>query len=490
VVTLSTLRAEWTKFRTVRAWLFAAAAAAILLVLFGLIGASGSKGSSGSGGGAAPIGPDGESVNDRFYFVHQPLAKDGSLTVRVTTFTGRSLLSGGPSAAGTPQPWAKAGVIIKDGTTPGSAYAAVMVTGGHGVRMQYNYTEDVAGPPDASWLRLTRTGDTITGYASSDGTMWTLVGTARLPGLPDTVECGLFVASPFYEQFEQHLGGIMSNADPTVATATFDSLDVQGVPSGGTWNGLEVGADPPGQSTGGFDASGGRYTVSGSGNIAPVVPGPERSIERTLVGAFIAMTVLVVVAVLFITTEYRRGLIRSTLTANPKRNHVLAAKATVIAVVTFVVGLIGAAVALPLTSRIMRDNGISLAQVSSATEVRVVVGTAALLAMTAVFGLALGTILRRSVVAIAATLVLTVLPYLFTVSGVLPVAAATWVLRVSPAAAFAVQQGLRAYPQVDQAYTPAFGFYPLAPWAGFAVLCAWTAVALGVAAYLLRRRDI
>ena len=93
MVTLSTLRAEWTKFRTVRGWLFAAAAAAILLVLFGLIGASGSKGSSGSGGGAAPIGPDGESVNDRFYFVHQPLAKDGSLTVRVTAFTGRSLLS-------------------------------------------------------------------------------------------------------------------------------------------------------------------------------------------------------------------------------------------------------------------------------------------------------------------------------------------------------------------------------------------------------------
>ena len=38
-------------------------------------------------------------------------------------------------------------------------------------------------------------------------------------------------------------------------------------------------------------------------------------------------------------------------------------------------------------------------------------------------------------------------------------------------------------------YTPAFGFYPLAPWAGFAVLCGWTALALGLATYLLRRRD-
>lgn len=30
---------------------------------------------------------------------------------------------------------------------------------------------------------------------------------------------------------------------------------------------------------------------------------------------------------------------------------------------------------------------------------------------------------------------------------------------------------------------------PLAPWAGFAVLCAWVALTLGLATYLLRRRD-
>ena len=33
-------------------------------------------------------------------------------------------------------PWAKAGIIIKASTRQGSAYAAMMVTGGHGVRMQ------------------------------------------------------------------------------------------------------------------------------------------------------------------------------------------------------------------------------------------------------------------------------------------------------------------------------------------------------------------
>jgi ABC-type transport system involved in multi-copper enzyme maturation permease subunit len=117
------------------------------------------------------------------------------------------------------------------------------------------------------------------------------------------------------------------------------------------------------------------------------------------------------------------------------------------------------------------------------------VGTAALIAVVAVLALALGTILRRSVGAVAAVIVLTVLPYLLTMAAVLPVEAARWVLRLTPAAAFAIQQSIPAYPQVDQAYTPAFGFYPLAPWAGFAVLCAWTALALALAGHLLRRRD-
>ena len=35
---------------------------------------------------------------------------------------------------------------MKAGTTPGSAYAAVMVTGDHGVRMQHDFIHDIAGP--------------------------------------------------------------------------------------------------------------------------------------------------------------------------------------------------------------------------------------------------------------------------------------------------------------------------------------------------------
>ena len=58
-----------------------------------------------------------------------------------------------------------------------------------------------------------------------------------------------------------------------------------------------------------------------------------------------------------------------------------------------------------------------------------------------------------------------------------------------PLAAFAIQQSTPQYPQVSNVYTPVNGYFPLAPWTGFAVLCVWTAVALALAAALLHRRD-
>ena len=83
-----------------------------------------------------------------------------------------------------------------------------------------------------------------------------------------------------------------------------------------------------------------------------------------------------------------------------------------------------------------------------------------------------------------------VLPYILAVvAPVLPAGPADWVLRVTPAAAFAVQQSAPQYAQVSSAYTPFNGYYPLAPWAGFAVLCGYAALALALAIFLLRQRD-
>jgi ABC-type transport system involved in multi-copper enzyme maturation permease subunit len=199
---------------------------------------------------------------------------------------------------------------------------------------------------------------------------------------------------------------------------------------------------------------------------------------------------VVVIGVMFITAEYRRGLIRTTFTASPRRGRVLAAKAIVLAAVTFAAGLVAVAVTIPLAERLLHENGNPIYPVGMLTGTRIVAGTAALLAVSAVLGLAVGTLLRRSAGAVTAVIAGMVLPYLLaTVPGILPVGAAQWLLRVTPAAAFAVQQSATQYPQVTTVYTPGTGYFPLAPWAGFAVLCAWAAAALVLALFLLRRRD-
>ena len=109
--------------------------------------------------------------------------------------------------------------------------------------------------------------------------------------------------------------------------------------------------------------------------------------------------------------------------------------------------------------------------------------------LAAVLALALGTVLRRSAAAVTLVMVAIVLPYILGVASVLPVSVSDWLLRITPTAAFAIQQAAPQYPQVTALYTPASGYFPLAPWVGLAVLCAYAALALGLAVVLLRRRD-
>lgn len=499
------LRAEFTKFRTVRGWVVASVAAGGAIVAIGLLpGAQGSCGRHGPGSECVlPVGPGGEEVTDAFTLVHQPLSGDGSITVRVTSLTG--LISGPDPHEPRPGvvPWSKAGLILKAGTGQGSTYAAVMVTGGHGVRMQYDYTHDRAGRPggvstDAPrWLRLTRSGDAVTGAESADGTTWATVGTAKLTGLPSTVEAGLFATSPQYaeEVSESFRSGAMGG--PTQATGTFDHLSVQGGSPGDAarqvWKGESIGTpgNAPPVLHGHFEQAGDLFTVTGSGDIAPAVPGAAgigASIAQTLVGTFVGLVIVVVVGAMFITAEYRRGLIRTTLAASPLRGRVLAAKAVVVGTVTFTTGLVAAAVVVVFGQRVLRGNGVYVHPASTSTELRVIAGTAALLAVAAVLALGLGALLRRSVTAVTTAVVVIVLPYLLAMT-VLPAGAAQWLLRVSPAAAFALQQAAPKYPQVANLYTPANGYFPLGPWAGFAVLAGWAALALGLATVFFRRRD-
>ena len=249
------LRAEWVKFRTVRGWVIAMIAAMLAIVVLG-VGPSG-QGSCGTNGPASDctqvLGPGREAVTDSFYFVHQSLDGNGSITAAMTSLTGEipALSWNGAMRAGL-VPWAKAGIIVKASTRQGAAYAAMMITGDHGVRMQYDYTGDIAansasGNADSvsaatpRWLRLTRSGDTVTGYDSADGTHWTRVGTVTLAGLSSTVQGGLFATSPPYSQTSGSLSSV--NGGASQATGVFDRLSL-GVP-GRTARGPAAPSGPP-----------------------------------------------------------------------------------------------------------------------------------------------------------------------------------------------------------------------------------------------------
>jgi ABC-type transport system involved in multi-copper enzyme maturation permease subunit len=507
----SVLRAEWTKFRTVRGWLIGLVVAALLCVVFTFLVANGNHTGSCTGTGTncqsghpfVPTGPDGEAVTDSYQYFEQSLTGNGTLIVQITSITGListhapgvapSITASRPGLA----TWAKAGILLTPTTKQGAPYAAVMATGSHGLRFQFDYTHDEGGLPGTitsaspRWLRLTRTGDTITGYHSANGTTWHEIGRARLAGLPSTVDVGLFVTSPV--SYQDSSGGV-----PTQATAVFDHVTLNGRTEANGWQTRSIGTNDyyPKLGSGSLRRSGVAVVLSGSGDIAPAVNlavlGGNTASDTLPFGIVVALIVLIVVATMFITAEYRRGLIRTTFTATPQRGSVLAAKAVVIGIVAFVIGALAAAVAIPLGMHVLNSGGNYVFPANALTLARIVAGTGAVVAVTAVGVLGLGTILRTSAGAVTAGVVVFVLPNLIGPGILGPGAsggAMTWLYRLTAAAGFSVLGVLPRSSLVDFPYTLANGYYPLAPWAGLAILCVYAIAALTLAAYLLRRRD-
>lgn len=352
------LRAEWTKFWTVRAWLLVLAVAAVVTVVISQLGAGGS---TTGGGPPVVLGPGGEVVNDAFRFTHRSLTGDGTITVRVTGLKNTE----GTAA---PELWAKAGIIVKSSLKQGSPYAAVVATPGHGVRMQWNFTHDRAGPSSdlaeaPQWLRLKRLGGKLTGYASVDGEKWTRLGEVEVGGLGRTVQVGLVLGTPAHEIVQRSFGGTSERAGQGTVTGTFDHLTLQGTSTDTAWTSTDVGAPEAGApnarnappTTTRISATG-TYTLTGQGDIGPEENSPD-TVQMSFQGVFVGLLFMATLGTLFVTTEYKRGLIRTTFTATPSRLKVLAAKTTVIGAITFTTGLLATAIGFTLAQRTLRTNG-------------------------------------------------------------------------------------------------------------------------------------
>ncbi|MEV6160196.1 hypothetical protein AB0L53_58665 [Nonomuraea sp. NPDC052129] len=479
------LHREWTAFRR-PGRLIALAVAAFIVIAMGLVFTS--TVDCGDPCPVAPTAADGSIVNDQFWFHHRDLGPNGVITVRMTSMTGTitypppnhdQIVSG-------LVPWAKAGIIIKDGVRQGSSYAALMMTGHHGVRMQDGYRHDIAGsagglsPGSPRWLRLTRSGDTIAGAESTDGRSWQTVGTVRLAGLPETVQAGLFATSPGDLTLrEVGLGGAIEEVRFTQATGVFDHVEVTGDrnvagASGGKWRSEAVGGMNHTDWEKYHTASGtvekdGVISVSGTGDIGPSEGG--MTVTTALFGLVIALIIVLVVAARF---GARSG--------TPASRPVLAARAVVAGGAIFVAGLIAVGVAVTLGLAILTGKGVNLQPLSPVTGARVVIGLATVLALCGVLAYGIGVLLRRGWAAILLALALVAVPYTVAALPLLPDTVAQWLLRLTPAAGFAVQQTALEYPQVTAHYAPSAGYYPLPGWAGFAVLCAYTLAVLWPAA--------
>ncbi|MFB6899106.1 hypothetical protein [Streptomyces hydrogenans] len=486
------LRGEWTRFRR-PGRLIAMGAAALAVVLLGLLYASGNRASCDGTCPPAPTARDGSRVNDQFALYHRDLGENGSITVRMTSMTGTITYPppGHDRIVPGLVPWAKAGIIIKDGLRQGSPYAALMLTGSHGVRMQYDYRHDIAGSAGGvsaaspRWLRLTRSGDTVTGYESADGTRWTRVGSARLSGLPGAVRVGLFATSPGDLTLRRAgLGGATEQVRFTQAGGVFDRVEVRGGASSAGWRADIVGTMNETEWERDHRASGavekdGTVTVTGVGDIGPGgTENGNRPVEGTLGGLSLALLVVLVVAVRFATAGGGgAGLTRPEL----------AARAAVVGAVTFVTGLLAVGITVPAGAAVLKGNGIPVLAVPAPTTVRVVVGTAAALALAAVLAVALGSLLRRARFALPVAVLAIAVPYVVTSVPLLADGLARWLLRVTPAAGFGTRQTLVPYPQVTAHYAPSAGYFPLPWWAGLAVLCGYVMVLLGWALTRLPR---
>ncbi|HEY3006907.1 MAG TPA: ABC transporter permease subunit [Micromonosporaceae bacterium] len=482
------LLAEWTKLRSVRRWVLALAALVVLSVGFSLFASAG----SGTDSNKHPdfvVGPNGRPVADEFQFVHQPLTGDGSVVARVVSQQNSHA-------------WAGAGVMIKDGTRSGSRYAALMVTPKHGVRLSANYEVSRAGRAGGvpRWLRLTRTGNSVTGYESTDGATWHKVGTVDMRGLPPTAEVGLFVSSPPKVVVTRSAGTTSVAEGPTTGTATFDSVRVDGAQATGsavwqsdrvtqphaqdTLEGVPDFKRRGGPSTGSTEANG-VFTVTGSGEIGPR-ESPDDPVQAALFGILIGLMVIAAMGVLYMTSEFKRGMIRTTFVASPRRGRVLAAKAVVLGTTAFVLGLVATVVSFRLGLPLLRDGGFAppaypTPKLTEWPVLRAVVGTAAFVALIAVFALGVGAILRHSAGAITAVLALVILPAFVAIA--LPTTGALWLMRLTPAGGFAIQRAKPPSNMLAEAWSA------IDPWAGLGVVFAYAVVALALAAWLLRRRD-
>ncbi|MCY7286892.1 MAG: ABC transporter permease [Cryobacterium sp.] len=216
------------------------------------------------------------------------------------------------------------------------------------------------------------------------------------------------------------------------------------------------------------------------------------AVSAATVGVNFTQLVAAVLGVLIISGEYTTGMIRSTITAVPRRLPAFWAKALVLAASTVVIGLISIAATLLVTLPILSGKGVEL-ELLDGDVLRTLLGAAAYLALIALLAFGFGAILRSSAGGIAAAVgLILVVPVVLSI--IAAITRATWLINV--AAFLPSNAGARMFTLDDSAPDPfaaagadASEIITLDPGQGALVLVGWAVVMLALGALLLKRRD-
>jgi regulation of enolase protein 1 (concanavalin A-like superfamily)/uncharacterized protein (DUF2141 family) len=141
------------------------------------IGGVGIAGSANFSSGTFTVKASGVDIwnaSDSFHFVYQPLDTDGTITARVATVQNTDQ-------------WAKAAVMVRQSLTPNSPHAMMAVSSQNGLVFQRRLTASAVSFSTTGvsklapyWVRVVRSGNTLTGYQSSDGATWVKVDSVSI----------------------------------------------------------------------------------------------------------------------------------------------------------------------------------------------------------------------------------------------------------------------------------------------------------------------
>jgi ABC-type transport system involved in multi-copper enzyme maturation permease subunit len=198
-------------------------------------------------------------------------------------------------------------------------------------------------------------------------------------------------------------------------------------------------------------------------------------VTTSLQGTVFAVVAFGVLGVLMMSGEYTTGMIRSSLTAVPRRLPVLWGKLAVFAGTILSVSLVASLISFFLGQALLSSHHLGVS-VTAPGALRSVIGAALYVTVAGLIGVTLGTLFRNTAAGIATFAgVFFVIPPL---AGLLPSSVSNHLTPYLPSNAGGVVWGGAA--DVHNA---------LAPWTGFAVLCGYAAVLIAASAWRLRRSD-